>query len=93
MLRRWVEQKKKFTEQEAQVMQNVRTCSLRMPSSVLHCGECVANCGFLVHVAMHSAVRMNTQVPGWKAGESVYSGGRFMPPAKPVGIWGEYLPQ
>jgi hypothetical protein len=36
---------------------------------------------------------MLAQVPGWKAGESVYSGGRFMPPAKPVGIWGEYLPQ
>lgn len=37
--------------------------------------------------------RIMKDVPGWKAGESVYSSTRFMAPAKPVGIWGEYFPQ
>ena len=28
------------------------------------------------------------QIPGWQAGTSVYSGQRWMPPARPVGVWG-----
>ena len=29
------------------------------------------------------------QVPGWKVGESVYINKRWVPPAQPVGAWGE----
>lgn len=29
-------------------------------------------------------------VPGWKAGEPVYNTKRWMPAAKPVGVWGSY---
>ena len=28
------------------------------------------------------------QVPGWVPGEGVYSGGKWMPPTRPVGVWG-----
>ena len=28
------------------------------------------------------------QVPGWKVQENVYSGKRWMPPARAVGVWG-----
>ena len=27
-------------------------------------------------------------VPGYKPGENLYSGGRWMPPAARVGVWG-----
>ena len=30
-----------------------------------------------------------SQVPGWKVGESVYINKRWVPPAQPVGAWGE----
>ncbi|KAK9824121.1 hypothetical protein WJX72_007907 [[Myrmecia] bisecta] len=30
-------------------------------------------------------------VPGWKVGESVYHGKRWMPPAKPVGVWNDAI--
>ena len=34
------------------------------------------------------ASSVNVQVPGWVPGESVYTGGRWMPPTRPVGVWG-----
>ncbi|BDA50653.1 NADH dehydrogenase [ubiquinone] 1 alpha subcomplex subunit [Coccomyxa sp. Obi] len=39
--------------------------------------------------AVENEAKIMKDVPGWKAGQNVYLTGRWVPPAQPVGAWGE----
>lgn len=41
-----------------------------------------------IEIAKEKEALIMKDVPGWKVGENVYSGKRWMPPARAVGVWG-----
>ena len=95
--RRWVNAKAEFDATEAEVMKGVSATPTPTPARVgvvvgRRAGCCDRPAPRLrdggVGCSRCRAIAPPPQVPGYNPGESVYKT-RWMPPARPVGVWGE----
>lgn len=89
VLRRWVKAHTEFVAAEERIMKNV---SFEGGVGWVGQGRWVArDCwgsGRLLEMTLPLRMLLPLQHPGFKAAESVYKT-RWMPPARPFGMWGE----